>query len=389
MCVFVCVCTVIGQMYDLPPIWIPASVLSFYMPLPPDWTSYLTFRYQPAMPEPENAFICTTLSTPLTILYALERMSIPEAPQGPALQPRPVPVFRRRQLCLHLLGATSSAEALAVTKYEELLHILPDLERLEIVLVGPEVGLAAGLAEEEGERDEDGDEQRHEPPGEGGGLEGMGGLASGAAGGTAGGTAGAVEHTPSSHILCDVCARRGRELRISFVPLLYHDAVARGLVGRPHAAVICNGDLEQAEDFVSEDGDTWESTLTLLLDRDIPTVVTARHVASSDMTVDKLETVYAAAMVLRPQINPYMGLVPHRIPYPPSANYERLWYSNQYVMAFCGRCRAPAGGGEAEADGASSARMRASLRRPPGGSSVDGLNIIEQMLSALEDGGAS
>ncbi len=48
-------------------------------------------------------------------------------------------------LRLHLLGATMDCEAVCLAKYEEVLHCLPGVQRLELALVGPELP-AAGQA---------------------------------------------------------------------------------------------------------------------------------------------------------------------------------------------------------------------------------------------------
>ena len=42
-------------------------------------------------------------------------------------------------LVIHFIGAHQDQELLAVTKYEEMFHLLPNLKSLTIVLVGPEL----------------------------------------------------------------------------------------------------------------------------------------------------------------------------------------------------------------------------------------------------------
>merc|ERR1719272_2484936 len=94
---------------------------------------------------------------------------------------------------------------MAITKYEEILHLCPELRSLVVVLIGPAFG----------------DEHKR-------------------------------EHIPSEEILCDTCCERGRRFTVVCCGGLYHDAVPtlphyrNGNPIPPTAAVILNSDIDLA-----------------------------------------------------------------------------------------------------------------------------------------------
>lgn len=189
--------------YDLTPTWIPPTLCHEARNLPPDWTTYFNFRGQPTMPGPETALVSSVLSVPLSILYALERiplvprntkgeaclLALPPASAPPAARDgegetaaaaaavsRGVGLAGHKELVLHVIGATQTSEMMAITKYEEILHLCPGLDSLVVVLFGPAL------------------ECRR-------------------------------EHIRSEEILCDSCCERGRRFTVICCGDLYHDAL--------------------------------------------------------------------------------------------------------------------------------------------------------------------
>ena len=73
------------------------------------------------MPSTSTALVSTLLSVPLSILYALEKIL-----EKPGLG-------GHKELVLHILGATEKSEMMAITKYEEILHLCPGLQSLVVV----------------------------------------------------------------------------------------------------------------------------------------------------------------------------------------------------------------------------------------------------------------
>ncbi|GJE95284.1 zinc finger MYND domain-containing protein [Phanerochaete sordida] len=195
--------------------WAPDRVLPRWAPLSGDWESeYMSELVQAGLPPPARAPLLRAASDglvlPLTILWALERLN-----EGDEWT-------RRREMTVHIIGA-SQEELLRAMQFEEILHRLPELQTLNLVLIGPEMTpfLDGGAA------------------------------------------------IPMD--VCPQCARRGRR-RVHFHrDGLYHDYVSAlgGAYKKPDLAVAFNSGCG------SEETESWKPTLRLLGERGVPSIFTA------------------------------------------------------------------------------------------------------------------
>ncbi|GAB4818938.1 hypothetical protein N2152v2_005984 [Parachlorella kessleri] len=98
------------------------------------WSDFFEWRGCPAAGWNDTEQRCYTsvLSWPATLVHGLRLLREAGAPL-PSGQP---PTTLR----LHLLGAMQGSEAPQLAKYEEVLHCLPGVQRLELALVGPQLG---------------------------------------------------------------------------------------------------------------------------------------------------------------------------------------------------------------------------------------------------------
>ena len=209
------------------------------------------------------------------------------------------------------------------------------------------------------------------------------------------GTCNKIEHIPSEEILCDNCCERGRKFTVVCCGGLYHDAVRVlphdrfGNPIPPTAAIILNSDIDLAfksggvgggssddaeSGWALKDAETvqaraeeakapfnpstgerctsteaeWRPTLEYLVASGIPTIVSAPSKLQGEAVAAIFKDVLKFETTLLPfQLNPYAGLVPHRVAIPIGTGGERLCYTNQFLAAFQG---GGGGGGDGAAD---------------------------------------
>ncbi|KAF6754139.1 hypothetical protein DFP72DRAFT_900491 [Ephemerocybe angulata] len=155
------------------------------------------------------------LTLPMTILYALERL------YGGDL------AFTREEvLVIHVIGA-ADLEVMNAMMFEEILHRLPEVKRVEILLCGPDMGKI-------------------------GGSEKPGGVA-------------------LSMETCPECTEKDRRRVQIMSSSLYHDYVAKAGASfkAPALAVAFNSGASEVET------DSWKATMKVLVEKKIPTVFTA------------------------------------------------------------------------------------------------------------------
>jgi len=113
--------------------------------LPKDWIEYLERKRDDFMslPHPMTlmapvvAFITDGLSLPLTILYALGHSAVLGRDKVPSMT----------RLVVHLVGASANEE-LGITKFLELIRLVPSLTYLRIVSIGPDIEDVYGFPSE-------------------------------------------------------------------------------------------------------------------------------------------------------------------------------------------------------------------------------------------------
>jgi mitochondrial splicing suppressor protein 51 len=215
-----------------------------------------------------------TMTIPLTILAALEDNI--------------VDLSTRQKLEIHLVGATGR-EAQHLVLFEEFLHLLPRLETLKLVLIGPRSFFG------------DGDPDRE-----------------------------------VSLECCPACTARGRKRTISMRQMLYHDYAQTPRFQKPDMAVLFHSGRSQEEE------ESWLPTTAWLVDSGTLTLCTTYNKREATEEVDELDQL-GVKFIKRPELNKWRSLVP----YPEFMAVEEednFYYMNNYRYIFKGKERRNIGG---------------------------------------------
>ncbi|MCJ1401629.1 hypothetical protein MMC11_004846 [Xylographa trunciseda] len=245
----------------------------------PDFTLDLTLSGQTLEPGgAENLtafwtflrFGSETSTMPLTVLSALER-GLPN-------------LTSKDRLVIHVLG-TSMREYSNMMVFEEIFHLLPTLNHLQLVLVGPK-SPSANLEKPEGIGE------------------------------------------PIALDCCPACTSRGRGRSMTSYRGVYHEYAKTSQYHPPDLAVLFHSGRSQAEEA------SWAPTTRLLVASNILTLCTTYTEIEAAEEVDELCRLQAH-MVLQPEINKWHSLVP----YPDmGADVEHVpYYLNYYWYMFGGR----------------------------------------------------
>ncbi|KAF4611827.1 hypothetical protein D9613_004022 [Agrocybe pediades] len=183
------------------------------------------------------------LSMPMTIMYGLEKLHADEE------------WTRKRVLHIHVIGAAEK-EMMAGQVFEEILHRLPHVKRLSLTLCGPDLQQMVG-------------------------------------------------YTSSAEIdmnTCQVCFEKGCRRTHDFVPKTYHEFVAEGgedPYEEPDLAIAFNSGMSQ------EDTESWKETLRCLVERRVPTLLTAYNEEEAKAEAAILrEALEGTDMSLHPELGP-------------------------------------------------------------------------------------
>jgi mitochondrial splicing suppressor protein 51 len=205
------------------------------------------------------------LSMPLTILAALEDSSID--------------LLTRKILSIHLIGA-SGKEFHNLMLFEEILHLLPSLQTLKIVLIGPNSASAAGGNTNEIELES-----------------------------------------------CPPCSSRGRKRTVALYRCLYHDYIKESQYQKPDLAVLFHSGRSQAEE------ESWHPTTKFLVEAGILTVCTTYTHREAREEVAELERL-GARFIRQLGVNKWRSLVP--IPEQLEREEHAMFYHNYYRYIFQG-----------------------------------------------------
>jgi len=206
------------------------------------------------------------LTMPLTILAALEDSS------------NDLPTWKT--ISIHLVGAHGK-EFQNLMIFEEILHLVPSLQTLKIILVGPNSASAA-----EGTKNEI-----------------------------------ALES-------CPACTSRGRERIVTLYRGLYHDYVEESQYQKPDLAVLFHSGRSQAEE------ESWYPTTKFLVESGTLTLCTTYTHREAQEEVAELDRL-GARFVRRPEVNKWKSLVP--IPELLEGGEHAMYYNNYYRYIFKGR----------------------------------------------------
>jgi splicing suppressor protein 51 len=187
----------------------------------------------------------------------------------------------RFELWIHIVGATTR-EVDRHLLFEDLLHLLPALERLYVVMIGPET----------------------------------------------------VEPQRPDYLsfdrmnICPKCVARGRQYNLRLVQAKYHIYAQTNAYRRPDLAVLFHSGRTQSAIM------SWRPTIRLLVDWGTLTLCTTRTMIEAKEEVRELDDL-DANVVLRPEENPWRGLVP--VPELLDGEEHSFWYHNNIRYMFKGR----------------------------------------------------
>ncbi|XP_015434939.1 PREDICTED: uncharacterized protein LOC107190619 [Dufourea novaeangliae] len=232
-----------------------------------------------------DCFTYSTLShlctIPLTTLYSIE-ISCPEWQ-------------KKTELVVHVLGAEFQFEGVNLHVWEKMfLHFLPNLKRLCLVLVGPELRLPNGV-----------------PP-----------------------------NLLSKVKLCSECKAASRAVVVVFRPeTLYHELVREKLEHDVKPDLICafNPGLYRKTGFAGKD--TWPETIKEFCKTKTPVVITAYTADEMFWEIARIKSVDKIEVMLESQQNPFASIKPDRNFV--SDDTSPLIYKNYYIGIIKGESTLP------------------------------------------------
>ena len=264
------VCRRFGQ----PLVWIPSELRRTFKCLPETWMEYFNLRNAPVFDSCARAMVTDTLSVPMSVLYAASKY----------LQPG---LDKMSELVIHLVGS-SAEEAAFPFKYEELLHFLPRLKRLELVLIGPESSDNVVLFQD--------------------------------------------------NDLCESCCVQNRKITVRSVRIEYEKMRET----KPHLIICCNSGvhydsreikyIEEEEEENSSLNASWDPALRLMLQLKIPLVFTSYNDWEIMQDLNCLKEYPRCEILMTPKLNPYRSLHSKMDPWRSHSSYT----VNNYMFVCIG-----------------------------------------------------
>lgn len=205
------------------------------------------------------------LTMPLTILAALE-----DSPND---------LLTQKTISIHLIGA-GGKEFQNLMLFEEILHLVPSLQTLNIILIGPKSAAAKQTTNE------------------------------------------------ISLETCPACSSRGRKRTVALYRGLYHDYVEEFHYQKPDLAVLFHSGRSQAEE------ESWRPTTKFLVESETLTVCTTYTYREAQEEVAELDRL-GVQFVRQLEVNKWKSLVP--IPEFLEGGEHAVYYHNYYRYIFQGR----------------------------------------------------
>ena len=170
------------QYHHRPPVTFPTEIRNTITSLPSSWEEYFRWRNMTGlhvMSDASKAIISSILMLPLTILFVLDKLAYPI----------------HSTMTIHVVGARLY-EVVSSSACEELLHVLPSVQHLNLLLVGPDITSSEW----------NDPEYTHQP-------------------------------------LCDECVAQGRTMTVLYANALYHEYAARKGYRAPDIAIAPNAGM--------------------------------------------------------------------------------------------------------------------------------------------------
>ena len=209
-----------------------------------------------------------TLTMPLTIVAALADLQLLAA----------------STLKVHLLGATGR-EFLAMSAFEEILHLVPAIKTLEITAIGPS-SLLYGQ-----------DSEKYAPK----------------------------QNLPC----CDACQSRGRTRPLASYQGLYHDFAKSSHYAEPDIIVAFNSGCADGDDADTD----WAQTIRFVVSSNVPALFTTYNPREGWHEQTKMKNL-GAKFVVEPAKNKWCSLVP--MPEFLDEEYD-IWYQNYHRYIIKGK----------------------------------------------------
>ncbi|CAO2658543.1 Nn.00g062660.m01.CDS01 [Neocucurbitaria sp. VM-36] len=206
-----------------------------------------------------------TLTMPLTIVSALEDMYW----------------TTKDTLKIHVLGATGR-EFLAMSSFEEILHLLPALKALHVTAIGPSAWLDDNASQ------------------------------------------GYMSSRNSA--CCDKCESTGRQRSLASYKGLYHSFARASFYERPDLIVAFNSGCADGDDAET----SWAQTIRHIVDSNIPSLFTTYNAEEAQHERAKMQSLNARFLI-EPEENKWKGLVPQ----PELLDREfEMWFQNcwRYII---------------------------------------------------------
>jgi splicing suppressor protein 51 len=187
----------------------------------------------------------------------------------------------RQTILIHLIGANGK-ESANLMLFEEILHLVPPLQTFKVILIGPDLFVAA--------------EKNTKP-----------------------------EHSLES---CPTCSSRGKKRALGLYGGLYHNYVKEPRYQKPDLAVLFHSGRSQDQQ------ESWRPTTKFLVESDTLTVCTTLTHREAREEVAELDTL-GARFVRELEVNKWKGLVPK--PQLLEGEEHSVYYYNYYRYIFQGR----------------------------------------------------
>lgn len=242
---------------------------------------------------------------PITALYALEKVILiathfeSRSETDTLLQFKTVNLSEAKELTIHIVGAAVTNEQLTVTVFEELLHVLPHLQQLTVVMIGPELS---------------------------------------------------ESHMPDANT-CDKCEKVGKKMTFLSYPMLYEEYVHNtGTKNndnhesntneeqpkeaqefkRPDLVCAFNSGIHEAE--LTNKENSWQPALEWILQNNVPLLVTSYNAEEAELDQKYIEKL-GGKVELSHQLNPFRSLHPMREP----TSTNQFYFMNYYMHLVRGK----------------------------------------------------
>ena len=190
------------------------------------------------------------------------------------------------ELTLHVLGPTTSFECEGggpTCIWEEIMHCLPAVKRMNVIFVGPEYGLKGVHTE-----------------------------------------VNAIP--PIQTASCPLCSSKGRVRTQGFYKMTYHDYHNSGEFMHPNFVVAFNTGMYE------EYTESWKTSLAVLLALDVPCIFTSYNEHEGGADFDVLKEVNARTLTRSTVLNPFFV----NIPLVDDGCIDKFFHANMYYTCFRG-----------------------------------------------------